>query len=723
MADTRKRFRSDTLPIRVESGRLILPETIGSKVENMYFTEEGTLRAVWGPSPYVPNLGAAGFPAYLRLHGIFHCNIGKSGEQEILLIQTASQIWVFEGWNIVAPIGANPTRPWRVLLGPASSSPQRTTQIGSDRRPRFPAQFEKTPNGVVIIPTGETARPYFYDGDEVLPLGYASPPGAPSGWGPESDDDVLLNANDSGFSHTGANTHAHFRDGRVGSVDLASTVSAGNSGRLAKSTYRAAVQWVDRWGNLSPMSGKSAPLKMDVSNEQTTRVDSILHYFYWTGIEPGPEGTIGRILLRTKDEVNSGTLKLFEMSNYAAEGFLNLATIPDNVTRSFPDNVPDAWLVNEGLEVDPVRPFRLYKVAFGRGWAANFDDDPGKLQPTLPGRWGTFESNTQMYPDPQGAQITGLAVMKEGLLVFTDRSTYIIIPFDSNDGFSSQTLHPSVGCSAPSSIASMPDGSAIWLGREGFYRYSQGTIEPISLAIGRELRTINRARRLQACAAVDVREGKYRCWVAMDGSERNNVCWEFDGDGWTRRNDVEAAGVCVSDDHRHYMLAGGRASDLAGTREGVWLLDYQNQGWAPAPRAASITTGWLRAVRAQSERGSPMTVYLWFRETESGTLNVEVERDWRANVTQTASVFLHPQDDFPPFWGDTEPTAASYGGTDGDGDPITWKRRRPYWTRADVFIPSAEVFRLRITHTGDWEFLGVSFDEVPRADSFRSSPK
>ena len=85
MADTRKRFRSDTLPIRVESGRLILPETIGSKVENMYFTEEGTLRAVWGPSPYVPNLGAAGFPAYLRLHGIFHCNIGKSGEQEILL--------------------------------------------------------------------------------------------------------------------------------------------------------------------------------------------------------------------------------------------------------------------------------------------------------------------------------------------------------------------------------------------------------------------------------------------------------------------------------------------------------------------------------------------------------------------------------------------------------------------------------------------------------------
>ena len=63
MADTRFRQKSDVLPIRVEAGQLILPETVGSRIENMFLTEEGTLRSVWGPAPYVPDYGN-GFPTY-----------------------------------------------------------------------------------------------------------------------------------------------------------------------------------------------------------------------------------------------------------------------------------------------------------------------------------------------------------------------------------------------------------------------------------------------------------------------------------------------------------------------------------------------------------------------------------------------------------------------------------------------------------------------------------
>tara|TARA_R100000008_G_C3492213_1_gene119306 strand:- start:217 stop:564 length:348 start_codon:yes stop_codon:yes gene_type:complete len=112
-----------------------------------------------------------------------------------------------------------------------------------------------------------------------------------------------------------------------------------------------------------------------------------------------------------------------------------------------------------------------------------------------------------------------------------------------------------------------------------------------------------------------------------------------------------------------------------------------------------------------------MTVFFWLRESENGTLNVDVYRDYRTSpVTQTITVQLHATDDIPPFWG-----TATYNGTDPDGDPLTWKRRRPYWIRgkADIFVAGAEAFKLRINHQGHWDFIGLSFDEVPRPSTTR----
>jgi len=179
------------------------------------------------------------------------------------------------------------------------------------------------------------------------------------------------------------------------------------------------------------------------------------------------------------------------------------------------------------------------------------------------------------------------------------------------------------------------------------------------------------------------------------------------------------------------MLTVGKALQTSNTSEGatasymdgVWLLDHEVQSWKPAARDATVETAWLRATRSQKERGSPMTVYLWLRESESGQLQVEVQRDYRSKVTQTSSVALHPQDDFPPIWAPLEPTQLEFGAKDSKQDDVTWKRRRPFWTRIDVYAPSAESFRLRISHTGDWEFLGLAIDEVPHPDSLRSAPR
>tara|TARA_R110002012_G_scaffold48073_3_gene125598 strand:- start:3053 stop:5242 length:2190 start_codon:yes stop_codon:yes gene_type:complete len=729
MANTQHRLRSSTLPLRIESGDLISPEEIASKIENMYLTDEGTLRSTWGPAPYVPQY-STGMPLYTGpLKGVHHAVIGEEGSREILLIQDGSSLKVFDGWAAGPGGHANV---WRSLINPTGTGADLSDDFGADDKPRFPAQFETTPTGIVIIPSGDNSRPYFYDGRTILPLGYSSAPGACVGHGPSSLGEfpfVQFGATNEGGSQAGY--------ARLGSMDI-TVVDRADKGRIKEGHWFGAYQWTDIWGNLSPLSGKSETLEIPLSEIckfSPGGGDPVLrdqkYMFFWEGIEPGPEGTVGRIFCRTKDVLNSGTAEMFRIpAGMIGSGPLNLTSpdptvrlgytpIPDNITTTLPDNIPDDALIRRPEEVVAVRPFKLYALAFGRGWAANFADDPGKIHPSIPGKWGTFRIDEEIYPDPRGAAITGMFQVPDGLLVFTSESTFLVVISYSGEGFQTKTIHPRIGCIAPSSVSMMPDGKAIWLGREGFYSYSGGNIELISNAIHREVGSFNSARTIQSVAAFDVHEQKYRCWVPMNGSRQNNVCWEYDGSGWTRRNDVNASAVCVTQDHRRYMIAVGetKKKSVANAIPGVYLLDHQIQSFDPEDRASMIQTSWLRTFRSEG-RGSPTTVYLWLRESGSGTVTVEVERDWREGIVETVTAKTYPADDIPPFW-----DQAAYGASDASGDPLTWKNRRPYWTRVDIFSPSSETFRLRITNTVPWEFLGLAFDEVPRPDTFRSAPK
>lgn len=741
MADTKVRTTHGPTFIRVESGSLIAPEDVGAEIVNMYPTEEGTLRAVWGPSPYTPDYGS-GYPSFNgNLHGIGHFTMVDG--RELLLIQWGDTIRVFEGWEAAG----TPADMWEALIGPAATSPQVVGEFGSDLRPRFPAQFERTPGGVVIIPRGANSRPYFYDGRVVLPLGYDRAPSPPIGWGPESnataisEDPPTSAVNAQGYHHDGSVMHDDFRTCRVGTVTTEGLTGSGSSttggpevlGTLQRGHYEGAVQWIDRWGNLSPQSGRSNSIVIleekgyiDATSNYDLTVEYLLKQLAWTGIEPGPEGTVGRVLLRTKDQLHSGSLALYEVPANNFHGSLAFATIPDNDTDLYPDNVPDSSLLIEGVDAVPVRPFKLYKTAFGHGFAANYEDDPGLLRWTMPGRWGTFQENDFAYVDPHGAEITGMHAVAAGLLVFTEASTFLIEQKDIQGlSFRAKTVHSSIGCSAPSSIKTLPNGQTVWLSREGFCTYeektsafggSQGEVEVISRDIDRYVRDFNRARLLQAVALVDPRTQSYRCWVAWRGSTTNNMCWEYDGTGWRQRDDMTTvSGACVTDDHRRYPLVVGQATNSSPTTvKGVWLLDHQNRAWTPQARDAVIETSWLRVVRSK-QRGSPMEVYFWLRETESGVLSVEVFRDWRKEASpETFTVQLHPTDDVPPFWGTT-----TWNATKADGSAVLWPRRRPYWIRGSLFVPSVEVFKLRITHTGDLDFVGMTFDEVLHGDTLR----
>ena len=106
---------------------------------------------------------------------------------------------------------------------------------------------------------------------------------------------------------------------------------------------------------------------------------------------------------------------------------------------------------------------------------------------------------------------------------------------------------------------------------------------------------------------------------------------------------------------------------------------------------------------SSKERKTTRVVYLWLRETENSKLTVEVLRDWRNEVIETVSVDRYTDEDVPPFWSTTALDSGK-----------SFTTRRPYWTRAQIYVPSNEVFKFRIRGTGFWEFIGLQVDIAPR---------
>ena len=755
--------------LRVQAGQLFLPNDVAQKIENMYPTTEGSLRTVVGPAALVddtddrrPVATSAANPAtpsyYKRQHGIFHCRL-NSNQRDILLLHTGDELWEFTGWQ----------RGWRRLLSSSPDAIGRVDTLPNTKQPTFPTQFEATGNGIVIVP--QDHRAYFYDGYRITPLGFDRRPSPPQSRGPENSATKQQNTgygvNDIGYAHDNtkygqsrtnyrAGKTAGFKSTGLGTVspltydaavfDKSSDVidNAGrlNAGWLLRGEYKCRVQFIDCFGNLSPLSDPSASIDFDLQSSVLpkdstsenhailTSSTRLLKQVAWAGIPIGPDYCIGRNLYRSKDLVNSGTAQYFKLSQNAASVATSYATLTDNTTKVFPDSIPDSDLRVPAQEVDAVPLFRLCRVAFGRLWVANIKDQPGLLRPSLPGRWGTFPADTEFYPDPSGGEITGLASTPRGLLAFTRTSTYLI-ENSGEDTFTTSPLSADIGCVAPSSIATLGDGTTIWLGTNGFYSYNGTNIQNISESIDKTLRRTTKGRLEQAAAAYDVNSREYRCWVSLDGNVRNNFCFVFNGTGWRVRTDVTASAVCVTKDHRHLMLTAGtpigepnngRADEVDVGHEGVYVLDrsgnhaeswsstYTNTGLPVTPlqtivakREAIVETNWIQGA-ASKQRRTAQVIYLWLRETADTNLTVEVMRDWRNAVVETAKARRVSDEDVPAIWGKTK------FGTSKE----VYGQRRPFWSRVQVYVPSNETFKFRVKGDGFWEFVGMSVDVAPK---------
>ncbi len=711
MSDSRGRNTTDPLIPRGESSLLLSAAEVAQKIENFVVTSEGTLQSITGPVPFIPRSEGKSnvFPSeYGTMYGVYHTLLDR-GSTDLLLLHTRNSIYHFHGWNTSSP--------WKKVVG--ATGALLTMDLSGKETPQFPTQFETTPKGVVIVPQNG-GRAVFYNGETPLPLGYSSVPSSPTGYGPEtSDPETKDKVNDSGYAVSragpGYTLNDDFGFGRLGTVDPRPDNTAG--GRLLSGTYQCSYQWIDFYGNLSPLAPRSNAVtfvEQEVENSDDS-TDMLRKQVLWSNISVGPEGTMGRVLSRTRDARNAGTQKLYLVPGNVGYGtFGAFATLPDNTSTKWPDNVPDGWIVAEPHDVRPVPQFRLCRLAFGRLWIANTIDDPGILIPSMPGRYGTFLANTEMFPDPSGGEITGLWSTSGGMLVFTATSSFLLTQSDDGQSFRFLTLNANIGCVAPSSIVNMPDGTVVWLGREGFYAFTTSAdgpaITPISGQIRRETDRINPVRARQACAALDPQTSEYRCWVPLDASRKNNLCFVFDGMGWRRRTKESLQSVCTTKDHRKYMIGAGDVVNSSGTTNtGVWVLDRASSSYRPQEATATIETVWISWAESIARR-SGKTIYLAFRESYKGSAKIKVYRDWRKSSTPAyvdeVNALLYTPEDVPPLWG-VDPW--------GTGE---WVKRRPYWKRVDISIPSCEVFKIVIETTHPIEFIGMAIDTEPKLGGF-----
>lgn len=743
---------SQRLPIGPTGTRMLQADEAFRLVRNFRPTAEGGFVSINGPIPYLELSGGGvptngdpdpNDPVYGDVYGVHIAHL-RNGDREVILLHTDDQIWEFEGWD----------REFRPLVGPAYLSPFLETEIPVPDSTDFPTQWATTPIGVVIVPQG--GRAMFYDGDCILPLGYDAAPSAPTGLGPESSanrwfpDTAIprLGINDAGYALDGlvynwdsASFNAHgysamfpwHRYGRLGTVDTPGNVTAlaesGSEdlksqvmGYLLPGEYRSKVQFIDRWGNLSPLSASSNPVIFKRQPAQVPtgsspyqlrwcEADGVKKQVAWV-VPTGPEGTIGRIVYRTKDLRNSGTTAYWELPRDSMVTPDALATMPDNMSNMYPDNIPDSWLANQPEEIQPVPLFRLCAVAFSRLFMANADGDEGALWYSMVGRYGTIEKKAKLYPAPDGSAITGLHAVPGGLMVFSRSGVYLVEENDSGDAFRSKVISQNHGCVAPSSIVTTRQGAVIWLGHDGFYAWHRGEVAYMWDDYRDWRDRLDKGRLQKSCAYFDSRHGEYRCWVPYNGTS-SKMCFVFDGVGWRQRNDIDAAGVCTTPDNRSIPVVAGRGPsgnvDLAGNPQlvhGLWVLDHAGDQYD-----GLLQTGWIRATRSEG-RASVRRIYLWLRETSKPTsdaakITVKGRVDYRAEVVDETVVTPNP--DTAPAYG---PVPYFFG--DAEWGDATWRKRRPYWAVADLSLNEVETFQVEISSTGRFEILAISFEEAPR---------
>lgn len=513
---------------------------LAQRVINFELTPEDTLISTLGMAPYDltapwesvarlrdPTTGAFSEAEPQTPHSVFHTTLQR-GASPMLIARFGAVLSRYMGGGTTNSFG-----PWVSLA----------SNLSRDNQPRFPDQYVVMNDKVIWTNGVDEAKVISYD-NMVTPLGYSDIPAAPTVFCPTQPKKFEVPRhlpNTFGYSwHGDIGTPGDTLDGRTGAL-------------LAGEWYYY-TQYEDINGNLSAFSQASNPARLatlqadpydpEATGNPATEISDLTRSFLVNLTGNAPEHTVAIHLYRTPDTKQVSAIPQFLQRFPGSQGFV------------YGDKRSDATLGQIWEETIPVPAFHLMCTHQGSLVIGNTSGDPGLVRKSQPGFPGTFNKFDFVYPDSGGAAVTGLVSHGGMLLAFTETSVYSLQDFGMP-----VPLSKGIGCVAPSSIQALPDGTLVWLGRDGFYALSAGIITHISQPIQETMRYgINRGLMNLATASVDAVSGEYRCAIAPAGSQYNTRVLIFDGQYWRKLSlGYHIADICQTDDWRQYNLVAGHA--------------------------------------------------------------------------------------------------------------------------------------------------------------------
>lgn len=565
-----------------------------------------SIRSINGPCPLEPDRGA-GYQAIGECQAIFH-GMFKQGTYDMTLLRAGGALYRHTGWG----------RNWTEL----------ESGLDTSRRARYPEIFIRVGDGVVWSNGIDEPRMIVTRGDgRVYPLGFSRKPCAPTARGPAQIQ------TDGGLSYP--NAQGYSIPGDIGSVG--DVMDAGN-GWLLKGEWVYFVQYEDLNGNLSPLSPPSNPCRVsqavaqpwykgrDADDYNCAEIDDLTRQFF-VQVPATTESHVAAIrLYRTPDTVrNPATPMLVEV--IGGKGNLD-----------YPDRHSDATLGPVAEDFIEVPNFTSGCAHQGRlviAWESHIAE-------SLIGTYGSFPVERQRDPDSSGADIVAVASHAGRLLAFTEDAIY-----DCTDVENSIPIAKGIGCVAPLSIATLPSGFLIWLGRDGFYGLpadDKNGYAPVMVSPGYEKyirRQLSKTRLSMATACYKHSSGEYLCAVTPAGSHRNTTILAFDGVSWRRQElGIGIAAMCSTNDSRRYVLAAG----YDGDDHNVFVFDHEVRNYDPPARTAEYLSPWFRVDELASMPAYISRLYVGLVDTSSGYATIEVMRNSVMSAVTTQTFLLHGRD-------------------------------------------------------------------------------
>ena len=549
---------------------------------------------------------------------------------------------------------------------------------------RYPPQIEQVGNRLYFT-FGDGGGSWVWDGARLRPFGYSTSPSPPDVRGPAAG----------GSNHGQGNSGGFSASGRIGDVDPGiydpSTLDGDHNptsiGAILEGEWEYAQVWENQDGAYSPTSinGGQATIRRDFC----TTANSLERYkrkFLVKNLNVGPEGTVARIILRSK---NRSLLPPGDTGEYR---FVH--RIPNNVATEYIDNIPDGAL---GYVWKPRRAappgFYFMKSFGGSLFAGRNDGHPSRV-------WWSEQDASGAHPEsflsghwrdvfPETGPITALAQARAAtggdspfLLVFKELAVHAI--HGEYPSWSVGTLPLEAGCAGPGLVRSCPDGTIIWYGNRSFWRFNpkEGSVDDIGTPIKKRLRRVNASQAHMGSSVIDRRSGELIFALPMDDSNRPDVrfVWDYRVQGWRLKDGIEI--TCMIDiPGMDLILAAGKHAG----KEDVWCLDRGYTGYQTPNPTWEYRSGWTPTGEFHNLYNIREAI-LTMEERHSGTLTLESFKDWDQDTTINSETvtLAHPENNDIPYYGD-----ALYGSS-------VYRESRSYSARLALDVPSEEVVRIRV---------------------------